>query len=287
MVLTLKQVSTFIKIIRYPNLLIMAATQVMCALFLTGEEYAFTFSLPFGFTLAATLLTAAGGYIINDIFDEAADVVNKPGKTYITTGNRNFYGLAYYSVTAAGIICGLLASLPVGIITLLMAALLYLYSYRLKKTAVWGNLAVALMSAAAILILIFVLPGNRGLYIIYAGFAFMTTLVREMVKDIEDTAGDRAAGYKTLPVVKGEKFAKTTTVWIALLLVALVLTWGVYCVLTLRLVAFYYIAALILLPSVGIVLFIRRANEKKQYAQVSLFCKLVMLAGIVSMLFVQ
>ena len=124
MAITVKQAAAFIKIIRYPNLLIMAATQVMCALFLTGE-YSFTFSLPFSLTLVATLLTAAGGYIINDIFDEAADVVNKPGKTYIGAANRNFYGLAYYSVTAAGVICGLLASLPVGVITLLMAALLY------------------------------------------------------------------------------------------------------------------------------------------------------------------
>jgi len=285
MALTLKQAAVFIKTIRYPNLLIMAATQIMCALFLTGEDYAPSFSLPFSLTLVATVLTAAGGYIINDIFDQSADVVNKPGKTYITVANRNFYGLAYYSITALGVICGLLAALPVGIITLLTAALLYFYSYRLKKIAVWGNLAVALMSAVAILVLLFVLPGNRSLYFIYAGFAFITTLVREMVKDIEDTQGDRAAGYNTLPVIKGEATAQTATVWVAAVQVLLVLAWAMFYLVTFRLLAFYYIAAFLVIPSVGLVLFIHRAKEKRQYSQASLFCKLVMLGGIASMLF--
>ncbi|MDL5045127.1 UbiA family prenyltransferase [Oscillatoria amoena NRMC-F 0135] len=129
----------FFKLVRYPNLLIMAATQVFAAFCLSTEPFSPFTNAGFIFTLLATLLIAAGGYIINDIFDAAADGVNKPDKTFITPANRNFYAQVYYGLSAVGILLGLAANVFVGAICAAMAVLLYLYSYKLKKNGTAGQ----------------------------------------------------------------------------------------------------------------------------------------------------
>eukprot|EP01035_Chromulina_nebulosa_P036174 gene36174-48697_t len=255
----------FFKLVRYPNLLIMAATQVFAAFCLSTEPFSPFTNAGFIFTLLATLLIAAGRYIINHIFDAAADGVNKPDKTFITPANRNFYAQVYYGLSVVGILLGLAANVFVGVICAAMAVLLYLYSYRLKKTVLLGNIAVAFMSAVT------------------PGFAFITTLVREAVKDIEDEQGDRTAGYATLPVVYGETIAKKVTSIMAAAQILLLLVFAIWCLVSLRLWAFYYLVALVTIPSVGLGLLIFWAKEKDHYSQASLLCKLIMITGIASM----
>lgn len=278
----------FFKLVRYPNLLIMAATQVFAAFCLSTEPFSPFTNAGFIFTLLATLLIAAGGYIINDIFDAAADGVNKPDKTFITPANRNFYAQVYYGLSAVGILLGLAANVFVGAICAAMAVLLYLYSYKLKKTVLLGNIAVAFMSAVTPGILMYVLPNpSRSFIILYAGFAFITTLVREAVKDIEDEQGDRTAGYATLPVVYGETIAKKVTSIMAAAQILLLLVFAIWCLVSLRLWAFYYLVALVAIPSVGLGLLIFWAKEKDHYSQASLLCKLIMITGIASMYLVN
>ncbi|MGV3598575.1 MAG: geranylgeranylglycerol-phosphate geranylgeranyltransferase [Bacteroidota bacterium] len=281
-------ITLFFKLVRYPNLLIMAATQVFAAFCLSTEPFSPFTNAGFIFTLLATILIAAGGYIINDIFDAAADGVNKPDKTFITPTNRNFYAQTYYGLSVVGILLGLAANMFVGVICTAMAVLLYLYSYRLKKTVLLGNIAVAFMSAVTPGILMYVLPNpDRSFIILYAGFAFITTLVREAVKDIEDEEGDRTAGYATLPVVYGEGTAKKVTALLAAAQIALLLAFAVWCLVSLRLWAFYYLIALVTIPSVGLGLLIFWAKDKDHYSQASLLCKLIMIMGIASMYLVN
>lgn len=281
-------ITLFFKLVRYPNLLIMAATQVFAAFCLSVEEFSPFTHAGFILTLLATLFIAAGGYIINDIFDAAADTVNKPAKTFITPANRNFFAQVYYGLSVVGVLLGLAANIVVGIICAVMAVLLYLYSYKLKKTVLLGNIAVAFMSAVTPGILIYILPNpSRSFIILYAGFAFITTLVREAVKDIEDEEGDRTAGYPTLPVVYGEAIAKKITVILAAAQVILLLVFAVWCLISLRLWAFYYLIALVAIPSVGLALLIFWAKDKDHYSQASLLCKLIMITGIASMYLVN
>ncbi|KAB2918853.1 MAG: hypothetical protein F9K23_01555 [Bacteroidetes bacterium] len=278
----------FFKLVRYPNLLIMAVTQVFAAFCLSIEPFSPFTHAGFILTLLATLLIAAGGYIINDIFDAAADSVNKPDKTFITPANRNFYAQVYYGLSVVGILLGLAANVFVGVICAAMAVLLYLYSYKLKKTVLLGNIAVAFMSAVTPGILIYVLPNpSRSFIVLYAGFAFITTLVREAVKDIEDEEGDRTAGYTTLPVVYGEAIAKKVTSIMAAAQILLLLVFAIWCLVSLRLWAFYYLVALVAIPSVGLGLLIFWAKEKDHYSQASLLCKLIMITGIASMYLVN
>ena len=97
------------------------------------------------------------------------------------------------------------------------------YAVRLKCTPFWGNFFVALFCAGVAGILLFAerspyqtfsieAPGpakeTTWIFIAYLGFAFLSTLFREIIKDIEDKEGDQKAGCRTLPIVLGTGPAK-------------------------------------------------------------------------------
>lgn len=277
----------FLRLIRYPNLLIMAATQCMAAVFLSEVGANVLQSWPFILAVIATLLIGAGGYIINDIFDMEADSVNKPGKLFITPKNKTLYAQVYYGLTAAGVLLGLFAGVFAGLLCIANAVLLFYYSYRFKKMVLWGNISIALMSGAVLIIVGFVVPTVSWLYlVIYAIFAFTTTLVREIAKDIEDVEGDTAAGYHTLPIVKGSKQAQKIAFLITAMLVLFEVGFALWCLIHLKLWAFYYLVLLVLLPTIGLMLLLYWANEKKHFTQASLICKLIMVAGLLSTYFI-
>lgn len=281
------KIKDVVKIIRYPNLLIMVATQLLSALWLTSYPTTVWSNSSLWFTIIATVFVAAAGYIINDIFDFDADSINKPHKVFISHENKSQYGLLYYGLSVLGILFGLAASVYVGLVCLLMVGLLYWYSYKLKKTVFWGNFSIALMSAAVLLVLLFIFPTiEKTALCVYAAFAFFTTLVREVAKDIEDVEGDRKANYLTLPVVKGEKFAQKIAVFEGVLLLACTIAFSVWCLTNLKLWAFFYLVILVVIPTVGLVLLLYWAKEKKHFSQVSLLSKLIMLSGIISMYFI-
>lgn len=277
----------FLKLVRYPNLLIMAATQMLCAVWLTDFDVEVWNKTGLWLTILATLFIGAGGYIINDIFDMAADAINKPHKIFINQQNKNTAALAYYGLSVAGILLGLLAHWQVAVVCVAMVALLYMYSYVLKRTIIWGNLAVAIMSAATLLVVYPTVPQiHIGLLMVYASFAFFTTMVREAAKDIEDMEGDHSAGYTTLATHKGEYIAKKVVILEAILLLLCILSFAVWCLVHLKIWAFFYLIILTALPTVGLMLLLYWAKEKQHYTQASLVSKLIMLSGIISMYFI-
>ncbi len=288
MLLSTAKIVQFLKLVRYPNLLIMAATQILCAVWLLplGVDGNLQ-NIELWLTITATLCIGAGGYIINDIFDMEADAINKPHKVFINQNNKNRLGLIYYGVSVAGIILGLLAHWIVALICLVMVVLLYFYSFKHKKIVFWGNLSVAIMSAAVLLVIVPVLPNIRtDLVLVYAAFAFFTTLMREATKDIEDVEGDRGANYITLPVAKGVAVAQKVVLAETVLLLLGILGFAAWCLIHLKIWAFFYLIILTAIPTVGLLLLVYWAKEKEHYGQASLLSKLIMLSGIISMYFI-
>lgn len=190
--------------------------------------------------ILSTLLICAGGYIINDYFDIKIDRINKPLKVII--GDKISKTLAmrlYLAVTSIGITLGLavaflIKSFSFGFVFLVVPGMLWFYSSSYKRQFLIGNLIVALLCALSIMLpliveshlltqqygdLLMQTPIYKTLYTWvcgYAAFAFFLTLIREVVKDIEDVAGDRELECHTLPVVWGVSKAK---VFVSVLLI--------------------------------------------------------------------
>ncbi len=169
-------------------------------------------------SLAATLVTA-GGNIINDIYDIEIDKINRPdrilpqGKITVKEAWN-----AYFLLNFAAVIFAAFVNYYAFIIVLLSCGVVYLYSARLKKIPLVGNLTVAFMTGLAF-IYGAVSVGDWEDGIIPAIFAFVINLIREVVKDIEDIKGDSAAGVITYPQKYGIKKSVYLTVALSVFLI--------------------------------------------------------------------
>jgi 4-hydroxybenzoate polyprenyltransferase len=260
------------------------------------SEWAFAlFAIAFG-------LIAAAGYIINDYYDVEIDRINKPGKEIIgSVVSKSSALTSYWILNVVGIIIGFWschkAGTPIlGTLFLFYLIGLWLYSYKLKSTFLFGNLLIsvflgivplasAYIEAQADLKMpeainsFIILPIRTGAWAI-AGFAFFSTLIREIVKDMEDLEGDMLAGCYTMPIVLGNKKVKVLVLILVFLLIALlgILQYNTWSSGWRN--SFYYILVFIQLPCLIVIWKMLKASIPKDFHRISTWLKIIMLTGI-------
>jgi 4-hydroxybenzoate polyprenyltransferase len=309
MVKWLKYTRAYFKLIRYQNLLIIAATMYLlrwCVIIpiLKSNNFQSQISgfLFFLLTLA-TVCLAAAGYVINDYFDRKADLINRPGKVILGRILSLRTGMFWHTLlNIAGISLGLLVAYELGMFRLgfvfiIISGILWFYSTTYKRQVLLGNVMVALLVASVpLIILLFELPLliNKYRYyffaeatdidflsawiIGYAIFAFLLTLIREIIKDIEDFEGDSAFGRNTIPVAWGTLVSKRITIsliGITIVFMGIVLFKFKWSILTLL-----YAGFLIIMPLIYLFYNIIQAKSKSDYHFISIILKLIMLAGL-------
>jgi len=168
-------------------------------------------------------LITGGANGINDYYDIEIDRINKPYRPLpskaLTPSAAFFFALSLF---IAGILLGALIHLFGLLIALGASILLYLYSYRLKRLPLVGNLTVSGVSALAFIYGGVAVHRFRAT-LIPASFAFLFHLGREIIKDVEDMIGDRIQAARTLPLVWGTKPALLLTSVIFVLLIGVTL----------------------------------------------------------------
>lgn len=266
--------------------------------------------LDFIFLTAATVMIAAGGYIINDYFDTKSDMINRPDNVVVGTDVSRGNALAWHlGLNIVACILGAMVSLRIGVWVFafffpFVSGLLWFYSSTYKKMFLLGNVIVALLTGLIPLLPVtYEIPGQmatdnvmivNGVYDLnllfyWAGafgiFAFVTTFYREIIKDIEDIDGDREIGRSTVPVVIGVMASKIViVVLIACTITALIVVWHKFLCDTISAI---YFGVMLILPLIFLAYKVLTMKEKKQYHFASNFAKLIMLAGILFLLVVR
>ncbi|WP_460675486.1 geranylgeranylglycerol-phosphate geranylgeranyltransferase [Hymenobacter coalescens] len=275
------------RLVRLPNLLIMALTLVLTQACLLAPEQPLAALLEVRFLLLvlATLCVAVGGYIINDYYDVKIDAINRPGQLVVghSVGRRAAM-MAHLVLSFEGIVIAGALSRMVGLVTVGAALLLWGYSARFKRLALVGNLSIATLTAASVLLPELLRRTGGGAVWAYALAAFLLTVVREIIKDIEDMRGDAEHDCRTLPIVVGVARSKWVAGLFLLCLIALVgggvgagFRQGQW-----RLAL--WLLGTVLAPALLLGRQLLRADRRRDFARLSLLCKLVMLAGVLSML---
>lgn len=305
----MKLIVAFLKLIRLPNLFFIVLTQTLfqyCIFYpLFKDNIPANDSTQFIFIVLASVFIAAAGYIINDYFDINIDEVNKPQRLVVDKIiHRRSAIVWHFILSIAGIACTILAMPFLQKWYLILAnmacvALLWLYSTNFKKTLLLGNIIIALLTAWTILIIFFSKLSLTDAFgtedisehkffriaFLYAGFAFISTLIREAIKDMEDREGDEKYECHTMPIAWGVNAAKVyTAVWLIALIAILVLV-QVYVLQFRWWLPVTYSFVLIIFPLCYIFLKLFKASVKKDFHELSSWTKLVMLTGIVSMIF--
>ena len=216
----------YLKLIRYQNLLMLALMQLIFRYgFLELQNIPLALAdWQYGILVLATVCIAAGGYIINNIFDVQTDTENKPenvivGKFISETRAYNWYiGFTVIGVAMGFYLSNVINKPSFASIFIVIAATLYFYATSLKRSLLVGNFIVALLLSFSVIIIgIFDLfpitnEENRpvmgllfGILLDYAIFAFIINFIREIVKDLQDVEGDLNQGMNTLPIIFGVK----------------------------------------------------------------------------------
>ncbi len=299
----------YLKVFRYQNLLMIALTQCIIHygfLALHGLPLALP-HLQFALLVLATVLIAAGGYLMNDIIDTGTDNINRPGRVLI--GNAIPEGTAYNIYGALNIIAAAIGyylsdyigrSSFVGIF-IIISFVLYIYATNFKQTLLIGNIIIALLTSFTVLIVgIFdllpnIVPDNQvvmattfSILIDYAAFCFIVNLLREIVKDMQDFEGDHAMSMRTLPILFGIKASKVTALVLGVILfVALLLYINFYFVASGLYIAAAFTLFLVAGPMIYFISKIMMATSQNEFGHLSTVLKIVMLMGILSLLSVS
>jgi 4-hydroxybenzoate polyprenyltransferase len=271
---------SLLKLTRFGNLVIIALTQYFTAGFLIGMHTLNDLNLLL--LSISTISIAAGGYVINDYYDVKIDYINKPNRVVIGKSITRRYAILFHILLSAlGIALGIYLSLGIGLVNAVSVFLLWLYSNNLKRLPFIGNVTVAFLTGLAVIVVDLFYRTNNSLVVIYALFAFFITLVREVIKDMEDLKGDNSFGCKTLPIIWGIRKTKL------LLYVILVIFAGVVVVLNqmYRALPFKYHLIFLFVPLLWLLFRLIRADMKKDFTRLSIFCKVIMMLGILSMAF--
>lgn len=251
--------------------------------------------------ISATVLITAGGYVINDYFDIKTDLINR-GEVIVGTKIARRQAMKWhYTLNAAGVAAGFYISWKagyfwLGTFFLIVSGLLYFYSASYKRQFLVGNLIVSALTAMVpMLVVIYewpslyryyqvnaINPPSLDLILYWVGgfslFAFITTLTREIIKDIEDFEGDAAYGRNTIPVVLG--ILTSRIVAACLIIVTTGLLYLVWYFFISDIITLIYLSVAIAVPLFAALFQLVRGKSRKQFHKASNLMKVVMLTGI-------
>ncbi len=302
-----------LQIIRFPNLLIVATTQYLLqylvllpALNQAGISPILS-HIPFFFLVLTTVLLATGGYLINDIIDYKTDLINKPDKVVINyIMPKRTVLIIYWCISIIGAIIAWCLAEHVKKQLLFFIyptamVLLYFYSKHFKKTPLTGNIIVAFFCAGVAGMVLF---AERFAYIrlfetrpslafkitaIFSGyilFAFISTLLREIIKDIEDIEGDKKSGLKTFPIVFGIEKAKKISIIIASTMIAGVAFSAYWLFGEKEWIAILFTFIGIIFPLIFVIWFLKKSSVKTHFSILSRLTKFIMLAGLILLILI-
>jgi 4-hydroxybenzoate polyprenyltransferase len=309
----MKIIAAFFRLIRVLNLLFIVVTQVFFQYFIVVPMMNSKVHSPalstkmFALLSLSSVLIAAAGYIINDYFDLNIDRINKPRRIVVEKVIKRRWTIIWHWVLSfCGVVLGFYIGWKEGIFWLGLANLgcviaLWFYSTTFKKKLLAGNIIISLLTAWVVLVVGFVthyrMIINTTFYgaenasrllrftFLYAGFAFIICLVREVVKDIEDMAGDAKYGCRTMPIVWGVHVSKVFAgTWIAVLTAALFIVFAYVLQFRWWLTAAYCLI-FVIVPLLILLRRLFKAESTKDFHQLSSMIKMVMFTGILSMVF--
>lgn len=300
----------FLKLIRIKNLVFIVFIQIIMrqvVLMPILQKYGFEISvidLNFVLMALATVLMAAGGYVLNDYFDVKIDAINHPDRLIITKSVSKQKAMLYYQLlTGVGVLLGLLLAFRVNSFTLafvfiVVPGLLWFYSSSYKRQFLIGNIIVALLAALSVLIVAIVelsvleqrfgkllfetpIPGQFYTWIGgFSVFSFLLTLLREIIKDIEDEKGDREMECRTIVLKWG--LPRTKLLLYLLICIIVVALYAVEFLMTEfeGSLTIKYITYGLALPLAVLAFLIYKAQNTTDFNQASTFVKLIMLSGV-------
>lgn len=275
-------------LLRIPNLIIIGIT--LCLLYVHAEEASLD-GLTFWTLCFGTVCIAGAGNVINDILDVEIDLINKKNQVIIGRfiSIQAAWKLYFFLNILALVLAIALTSIDLFCFFSGAIVLLYFYSSLWKRQALIGNLIVAFLCAWVVIefwwfsydcLTIY----WQGILLAYTIFAFLSTLLRELVKDLEDLEGDKQEGCQTLAIQKGTSFVKKVLFILLVFLFLVLIAEACFFYAYAAYLAFAYLIIALIFPLFYLMKIVSAAKVASDFGRISRFIKLYMLLGLLLLL---
>jgi 4-hydroxybenzoate polyprenyltransferase len=304
-----------LKLLRYPNLILIVLTQYLFRYFILFPIFKNEGITPvlshidFALLVLSTILIAAAGYAINDYFDIRIDRINKPDKIIVGRLVSRRKAMSLHTVlNIIAIIIGFYVSyragnIKFGAINIVISMLLWMYAMKYKAYMLVGNIIVSFATAMTIFI-VWLFENyaiwcsgqfvHANLHILnfllwsYLIFAFGISIIREIIKNLEDIEGDRKCGCTTMPVVIGERSTRITLALLSVVLITALLYISYYFAFAMHWIYIScYLVIVVIIPFIYLIYMIMISRNKDDYSFLSNLTKFIMVAGVLSMLLIS
>ena len=278
---------SLLSVVRGYNIVIIVLAQYLASIFIFSPNKSLSnvlLNVDLYFIVLATTCVIASGYIINNFYDVDKDKINKPQKTKIdsiVSQKTKLY--IYFFLNFLSVVFGFLVSWRAALFFAIYIFLIWLYSHKLKRYPL-----AKLISAAVLAIIpffaVFVYYKNFSTIIFtHASFLFFVLLIRELIKDLERMEGDIVLNYLTLPIKYGERFTKMLISLITIFTLPPIYFLLKYPEIGLMKYYFFFSIAFLLL----FIVLLWRSNSKKGYILLHNMLKLLIIAGVFSLMFID
>ena len=274
-------------VVRGYNILVITLAQYLASIYILAPNWPLhkvVFDINLFLIVTASALVIAAGYIINNFYDAEKDLINKPTKSMLDRiVSQRFKLTTYFILNLMAVFAASYISFKAVLFFSAYIFGIWLYSHKLKRIPFLGNLVSAILAITPFFA-VFVYYKNFELVIfVHAIFLFLLILARELVKDLENMAGDMALNYQTVPILYGQKVSKILISCLAVftLIPALLLITEF----EIGYMYLYFGACILLL--VLFILLLVKANNKRHYVWLHNILKFIIVAGVFSILLID
>lgn len=283
----LLKVISFFSVIRGYNILVLVLAQYLTSMFILAPElplYKVLFDPNLFFLVLATATVIAAGYIINNFYDSEKDLINRPHKTMLDRFVSQRTKLSvYFILNLIGVFFASYVSFRTVVFFSIYIFVIWLYSHRLKKIPFFGNLVASVLTITPFFAIFIYYKNFDTVIFVHAAFLYIIIVMRELVKDLENMKGDLLQGYKTIPIVYGEKLSKKLLGGLTILsfIPVYFLIWHF----EIGHMHYFFYGAIALL--LGFLLMLLLSKFKWQYLLLHNMLKLLIVAGIFGILLID
>lgn len=285
--LTLYKLLSLFSVVRGYNILMIALAQYLASIYILSPDVPLRSVLldPQLFIIVfCSALVIAGGYIINNFYDAEKDLINKPTKSMLDRlVSQRFKLTTYFILNFSAVFAASAISFKAVLFFSSYIFGIWFYSHKLKRIPFVGNLVSALLAIAPFFVVFVYYKNVETVIFFHAGFLFFVILARELIKDLENIAGDVALNYRTVPVLYGTRFSKAI-IGCLLLLAILPAAFLISSYEIGHMYLYFYPCIALLLGSVYL---LSRAEHKVHFVWLHNILKFIIVSGVFGILLID
>lgn len=277
---------SLLSVVRGYNVLVLVLAQYLAALFIFSPNKSLRVLLDYKlfFIVLASVFVVSAGYIINNFYDVKADRINRPIKARLDQFVSQKTKLQiYFLFNFLGFLFGWFISWRAALFFGIYIFAIWLYSHKLKKHPFIGLVSASVLTISPFFAIFVYYKNFTKIIFVHASFLFFVLLLRQLIKDLGNLRGAVANNYSTYPVKYGER--KTRKLGIFFIILTFFPTYILVDYPSVGYMKYYFLISIIVLIFIGY--FLWKSNLKRHYVVLHNILKLMLLAGILSLLFID